>query len=137
MASKPVVDAIEGRLGNPWNGTLPVFGRNTLGDPPTDGTDHLVVQYPLAGEDVASLGDPGNNLHREEGAFRLVLHAQRGVGLHQALSWMEDLRALFRSKEFDGVITYAPSPAVEDDRNENGSYYVLSSSVPYEYDLTA
>lgn len=136
MASKPVVDAVEGRLGNPWSG-IPVFGRNTQGDPPTDASDYIVVQYPMGDEDVASLGDPDNRLFREEGAFRLVLHASRGVGLHQALSWMEDLRALFRGVEFDGVITYAPSPAIEDDRNGNGNYYLLSSSVPYEFDLTA
>ncbi len=66
-----------------------------------------------------------------------MLHGKTGEGADDLLTLIEELRTLFRAVEFAGVVTYAPSPPVEHDDNENGNYYALSTSIPYDYDLTA
>jgi hypothetical protein len=138
MASKIVSDAIYARLENTanWNHPeIPIVKGNI--DPGTENARFLAVQFPIANEDVASLGDPSNRLFREEGVVRLVLHGRSGEGADELLVLLEELRVLFRAKEFSGVITYAPTPAVEHDDNDDGNYYAVSTAVPYEFDLTA
>ena len=56
-----------------------------------------------------------------------------GVGLPQGLIWADALAALFRTVKFDGVETFAPSPAAIDDSNDDGNWLELSVIVPYRY----
>lgn len=138
MASKAVSDAVFARLASGFvHPEIAVVKPNTTRQTPADGSRFLVVQFPLSIEDHASLGDTANRLFREEGAFRFVLHGKAGEGANDLLTVVEELRTLFRGVEFSGVITYAPSPAVEHDDNDDGNYYALSTSVPYDYDLIA
>lgn len=137
MASSAVVTAVEARLAANWASTA-IVGLNGQGgaaEPPEDGAPYVVVQYPLASEAQMSLGDPGNNLWREEGTFRLVLHARRGEGRAQALTWMDELRAIFRGQVFAGIDCREASPPIENDQNDQGNYYVFSSSVAYRFDI--
>jgi hypothetical protein len=135
MASKAVVDAVEARLAANWT-RCPVKGLNLDAETPADGSPFLVVQYPVANSEQASIGAPGANLWRESGAFRLVLSMKSGSGLADGLAWAGELAALFRGKQFGGISTYAPSPPANDDRNAGGGNYCnFSLSVPYEYDL--
>lgn len=134
MASPTVVDWVESQVGSAWN-SIPVFMPNRQDVLPSDGSRFLAVQFPVAISDFASLGDPGNRLTREEGAFRLVLHVQRGEGAGEGLALIEQLRTLFRAKESGGIVTYEPSPPTEHDNNDEGKYYALSTAVPYEYDV--
>ena len=79
--------------------------------------------------------DPGNNVWRDDGAFRLVLHVERGGGIDDATVWADELAAIFRGKDLGGIIqTWAPSAPVTDDRNSAANYYVLSFAVPYWHD---
>ena len=139
MASKPVVDAVEARIGATWSdgagNSLPVFGVNQQGTPPADGSSYIVIQYPVSNADQSTIGALGANVFREEGAFRIVVNAMRGAGTAQGLGWADQLAALFRGKEFGGVVTLAPSPPAIDDSNDLGSYFALSVVVPYNYDL--
>lgn len=138
MASKAVSDAVFARLASGFNHPeIPVIKPNETTQTPSDGSRFLVVQFPLAIEDVQSLGSTSNRLFREEGAFRFVLHGKVNEGTAALMPLIEELRTLFRGVEFSGVITYAPSPPVEHDANDDGNYYALSTSVPYDYDLTA
>lgn len=136
MASKAVSDAVYARLENTanWNHPeIPIVKGNV--SPGTLPERFLAVQFPIGNEDIASLGDPSNRLFREEGAVRFVLQGESGEGADNLLTLLDELRTLFRGKEFSGVITYAPSPAVEHDDNDEGNYYAVSTVVPYEYDL--
>jgi hypothetical protein len=135
MARKAVVDAVEARLATLWNGPR-VVGLNTFGEAPEDGSAFVVVQYPVANEEQITVGAPGNNIFREEGAIRFVINAVRGSGQTQALLWADELAALFRAKEFDGVRTFAPDSPAIDDRNDEGNYYSLAIVVPYWHDIT-
>ncbi len=134
MPGKAVVDAVEARLAAGWN-ACPVFGLNQQAEPPADGSPFLRVDYPLANSEQISIGAPGENVFREEGVFRVVIHQERGAGSATALIWSDQIAALFRGKTFDGVVTFAPEPSPLDDDNENGLYYTVAVAVPYQFDL--
>jgi hypothetical protein len=133
MASKEVVDAVNARLAS-WT-TLPFVGPNLEGDTPADASQYVLVDYPVANAMQMSVGAPGYNVWREEGVFRLIIHAGRGKGVDDALIYAGQLAALFRGKSFDGVNTDAPSPPITDDRSENGNYFLIAIAIPYEFDL--
>jgi Bacteriophage related domain of unknown function len=136
MASKPVVDAVEAFIAAGWSRAteIPI---NTTGEPPADGSPWLTVQYPVAIERHIGMAQVGNRSFREEGVIRLVLAVKRAQGQGQGLAWLDELRALFRAAQFGGVTCFAPSPPINNDTNATGLYWVLSSSVPYYFDLFA
>lgn len=135
MAKKRVIDAVEARLGQGWQGA-PVYGLNgRIGDTPKDRSPYVLVQYPYNTARQLTFGAPGANVWRDEGGIRFVIHVARGSGVAQGLAWAEEIADLFRGKEFGGVQTFAPSSPVIDDANENGNYFILSLVVPYQFDL--
>lgn len=134
MASKAVVDAVAARLTANWTACA-FFDPNTVGDPPKDGSPFLEVQYPVATGEQITIGAPGNNVYREAGAIRFVLHVERGQGVGEGLGWADALAALFRGRQFDHVTTFAPSSPVLDDGNDRGAYTRLSFAVEYFTDV--
>jgi Bacteriophage related domain of unknown function len=136
MASKAVVDAVESRLAANWTAT-PIIGVNLKGEPPTDGSPFLTVQYPVANSRHVGMAGVGNRTFREEGVLRLVLSVRRGRGQSQALQWCDQLAALFRAQQFNSITCRVPSPPIDNNDNESGNYFVLSIAIPYFYDLVA
>jgi len=122
MPSKLVADAVEAKLEADWS-HCPVFGVNVAESVPVDGSPFLVAQYPFSDARRMALGD---RFYREDGAFRLVLHSERGLGLATALVWSDELATLFRDQEFGGIETQVPNPPFVDDRNDDGMYYVTA-----------
>src|SRR5712691_1281738 len=100
MPSAAVVTAVEARLAANFT-HCPVIGLNLQGTV-DDGGPFLTVQYPVANGQQKSIGSPGANVYREDGAFRLVLNIQRGQGVNQGMAWADELAALFRGKKFGG-----------------------------------
>lgn len=136
MASAAVLAAIRARLTANWTAT-PVIYPNESSATPGDAAAFLTVQFPVALGDQITVGAPGNNVFRDSGAIRFVLAVPIGSGLEQGLAWIDQLRTLFRSVKFASVTTYAPSPAVENNANDDGNYWVLSFSVPFYADIFA
>jgi len=136
MASLAVMDAVDARLTAFWTHCAIVVD-DTTGQGPVDGSPYLTVEYPVAREDQITVGSPGANVFRETGVIRLVLVQHVGTGRGQPVTWMDELRALFRGKQFAGVTIFAPSPAIEDPTNYAGGKFKVSSAVPYYYDLFA
>lgn len=136
MAGKVVVDAVSARLAANWTQTA-IIDDDSSGQGTGDGSPYVTIEYPVSREDQITVGSPGNNVFRESGAFRIVLVSQIGTGLSQPLAWIDQLRVIFRGKQFNGVTTYAPSPAAVDNSNYVGGKFVVSSSVPYFTDLFA
>ncbi|MGN6549756.1 MAG: phage tail terminator-like protein [Pararhizobium sp.] len=133
MASAGVDIAVRARLAANW-ARCPVIDENG-GDRPTDGSPFLVIQYPFSTAEPMSVGAPGANRWREEGAIRFVLEMERGSGTETGRQWCAELAALFRGKDFDGVQTWAPTSPVSDDDNDNGNYYTFAFVVPYQFDI--
>ncbi|TMQ24154.1 MAG: hypothetical protein E6J90_08850 [Deltaproteobacteria bacterium] len=139
MASLAVSNAVIARINSEWNGgapRCPLSLPNQAFELPPDSGPFLAVQFPVSNEDILELGTKPQ-LHREEGVVRLVLVTGVNQGTDVALTWLDELRAIFRQQQFDGVITYAPSPPIEADDNDTGNYYRLSVAIPYQYDLVA
>jgi hypothetical protein len=135
MASLAVVEAIKNRLST-WT-TIPIVHPNESEESPADASAYARVDYPIASSDQITVGAPGSNVFREEGVFRLVIYAERGKDIAEALGWADSLTSLFRGKQFDGVQTFAPSPPATDDESDNGNYYILAIAVPYQFDTFA
>ncbi|MCQ8781719.1 phage tail terminator-like protein [Mangrovibrevibacter kandeliae] len=103
---------------------------------PTDGSAFLVLQFPFSTSEQISVGDPGNNVYREEGAARFVLSVPRNrPAIESGRQWAAEIANLFRGNRFDGVLTFAPTSPVTDDENDTGSYYRLAWVCPYQFDL--
>ncbi len=136
MARQAVVDTVESYLAANWS-AVPVFGENVEGATPTNGSPFILVQYPFMTSQQISIGAPGSNLWRDEGAFRIVIHVERGKGTKQGRQWADQLADLFRGKDLTVIQTSAPSAPVTDDRNDAGSYWKLSFAVPYRHDYYA
>lgn len=135
MASAAVMSAVKTRLDAFWTRT-PIYYPNAAQQVPATGS-HLLVQFPVSDEEQITVGAPGNNVFREEGAIRFVLNAPRGAGADDYATWMDELRAHFRGKQFSGLTTWAASPPVFDDDSEAGKVWRLSCVIPYQYDLFA
>lgn len=141
MALKLVVDAVEARLAAYWNNRTPIYGLNKPleGEAPKDSkglpAPFLQVTYPVANSSQLTVGAPGSNWWREEGAIRIEINMRRASGTAEGLTWADELAKLFRGKEFGGVQTFAPSSPVQDPNNDAGNFYVLSFAIPYQADI--
>jgi hypothetical protein len=136
MSSKAVVDAVAARLAAHWT-FCPVLVDGSDVESPANGDPYVMVQFPFAREEQITIGAPGHNVFRENGGIRIVLSWRTGQKLDQALDWIDQLRAIFRGAQFDGVNCYAPSPSSLDNAQHTGSRVLLSSAVPYYFDIFA
>lgn len=138
MASASVMTALDAAIAAAWSHT-PIMGQNEAGALPDDGTALLIVTYPVADETMLTVGAPGANVWREEGAVRVVLSVPVGMGLAlDGVSWPERidaLRAALRGKVFGGVVTYEATPPATNDQSDRGAYFDLSFAVAYQFDL--
>lgn len=134
MAQAAVVAAVAARLAANFT-RCPVVGINTQGDTDPAGKPFLAIEYPVANENQITIGAPGANVFRETGAIRFVLSIERANGIDQGMGWADELRALFRGKQFASVNTWAPSSPVLDDNNDSGTYWRLTFAVPYYFDF--
>jgi hypothetical protein len=132
MASSAVVTAVEARLAANWTDT-PVISPNVTGDTPPDGSPFVTLQFPVAVETHVGMANVGNRTFREEGTIRFVLTIARVLGQSVGLKYCDDLAALFRATQFDGVSTFAASPPIVNNANDEGNYWVMSVSIPYYF----
>lgn len=132
MASSAVFNAVHARLAANWS-RCPIISLNSIAEAPAPAW--VAVLFPIATEEQKSIGAPGQNIFREVGSIRLVLAIPRGAEIAPWLAWMDELRALFRAKNFDPVRTYEATPATLDDRNDDGPVWLLTSAVEYDADF--
>jgi hypothetical protein len=132
MPSKAVADAVEARLVANWTET-PFIPYDTSTQPPDNAEAFVVIQYPISSGTRPVLG----RTFWDEGAIRIVLNVQRGIGQAQGLLWSDMLADLYRSVKFDGVETFVPDGPVVDDTIENGAWVLYSIVVPYRFEFVA
>ena len=136
MAQQAVVDAVVAKLQAAWN-TTSIILPNQQGDTPGDGSAFVSVQFPVAKETFIAMAAVGSRLMREEGTIRIVVSVPRGQGLDLGLQYCGTLAALFRLQTFSGIVCFAASPPVDNDSGDNGAYWVLSTSIAYQFDFFA
>jgi hypothetical protein len=133
MASKTVVNAVQGALGPAFNG-IAVNDLNKQGEAPPDNSAFIEIQFPVSIETFIGMGGVGRRVFREEGTLRLVLSIPRVQGIQQGLDQAEQLRNFFRAQQIGGVTFRTAASPIIDNANDVGDYFVLSVSIPYFYD---
>lgn len=137
MIMKNAIDAIVSRLKDGWThgSECPINDDlNDGSDAPADGSAFVSMDYPVSNAAQKSIGAPGENVFREEGVARVLIHVPAGSGIATPLQWADEVVALFRAKTFDGVQTFAPNVATMDASNDVGSYFVVAVAIPYQFD---
>ena len=140
MANVAVVQAFEAAFAATWP-IVPIVATSAKSGPPAGVNMFVMLQYPFATNEQITFGAPASNLFREVGAVRFILHVaypddenSDADARIQALEFAEEVAVEFRSARVSGIRTLAPTSPLEDDTNENGRFYVLSFTVPYEFD---
>lgn len=140
MACREVEAAVKARLtAKPitvyGGGALTVVYGNDKADAPSN--EWMTVQYYAANETLISMGEVGNRLFRENGGILFTIVRPRGGDRDYALSLCEQVKNLFRAKQFDGVSTFDIGEAALDDDIELGDYVKFGISVEYIFDRLA
>lgn len=142
MAELKVIDKIVAIVKASWPEGIVFDDENEVWQPPEElGPDDrlrpfIVVKFPHSTADPVSIGDPGNNWHREEGAAVIEMRIERGIKARAGREVCARIAGALRSKDLgDGVQTWAPTSPLRDDRNAEGVYYSLIFAVPYWCDI--
>lgn len=133
MAHANVIAAFRDRLDANWTRCAVKNDNNTTQTPPA--APFIEVLFLVSNAQQMSVGAPGANLWREEGGCLLVLNVERGTGAAVWAPWIDEIAAIFRGKNFDGVQTFAPTSAEFENDNEDGNFYRIGVAVPYTYDI--
>lgn len=136
MAQQAVVDAVTARLKAAWS-TTTIILPNDDPSPPADGGAFVALQFPTARETFIAMAAVGSRTMRENGTFRLVAAVPRGSTLETGIGYCGTLAALFRLQTFSGVVCFEASPPVDGDPGDAAGYWVLSTSVSYQFDFNA
>jgi len=135
MASGAVHTLVMARLASVTGAQL--YGPNELSQPPANGGAYVLVMYPVASEEQATVGAPGSNRFREEGSIRFVVHVPRDTGANNAFSLCDQIRTLFRNYKASGLRCFESTPAITNEDLDDEAYFIVSSSVAYQYDILA
>ncbi len=135
MASLTPATRIVERLRANWTAT-PVFEAGRFEKLPQPPSAFVVIEFPGGFEEQETVGAPGSNVFREEGVFFLHVMVPSNRGDMTARGLCSQLAVIFRAQTFEGVVCYAPNPPQNSSRSD-GTYFGLSFSVPYFYDLFA
>lgn len=135
MARKQVYDAVKSALDGGFS-ACPVIYPNQTMTPPVDNGPFVEVQYPFVDAEQRTIGAPGSNILREEGAIRFVIAVPVTYGTDGIYTVANALIALFTNLRSGAFRTYVPTSPTFDDRNERNGWFVASLSVPYDHDIT-
>lgn len=143
MPQEAVATAVKNRLDQRWSTPeaiaerldadlfeAPVYVTNDEGDTPGDGSVFVQIQFPTGSTQQF---DVAGTQYVEEGTIRVIVNMPSGAGTEKAYKMADMLAKIFRGKKFEGVQTYAPSPPIVDDRNDQGMYFPLAFAVPYDF----
>lgn len=136
MASKTVIDAVAARVTANWT-RAQLYSLNVEGAPPADLSAFLDIEYPISSETQITIGALGANVFREQGVIRFVLCVPPGGGVDPWAGYIDELRDLFRAKQFSGVTTWAADPPVINNHSDLIGYFELAVAVPYHFDKLA
>lgn len=135
MPSKAVSDAFEARLQSwPNLAACPLVDTNEVAAAPVR-PPYLEIEWPVGTEDCVSVGSPA--IFREQGGARFIITVATNTKgwKAQVIGWADEIRDLFRAKNFAGVETLEASPAVIDNRNRDGTKFHVPFAVAYRYDV--
>lgn len=96
----------------------------------------ITVQYPNVETERLTMDAPA--YHVERGQLRFVLNTPRGGEAEtlEAQQWSDEIAALFRWQEFDGVVTQEADPPRLNNDADFGGFLQSSVFVLYEFQFS-
>lgn len=141
MARLAVMTAFRARLAANWDTSKAlIIEANEEGQIPLQPVPWIMLQFPTALEEPKSVGSPGSNVYREDGAARIVIAVPRGRSTVIAETLADELATMFRAvppSAMDGVETFGVNGPHEADINDDGRNYAVSISIAYTHDIFA
>lgn len=140
----PAVSAIKDYVAANFT-TWPVRWQNENFTLPVDGSGNALpyVEIEIIGgrNAIRAFSTPGNRVFVHPGLIRFYLCAPRGTGADGAVATADILAALFERKEFGqsgGRTVKTGDFSTWDDvaSHEDGNYFVLLASVPFDFYYT-
>lgn len=129
MARKAVIDAVMAHLSANFD-ALPIREQNSDADAPFGGESFVTVQFPVARNSRMT----HSRTFREWGGIRIVIVVPRGSGVSHAVVLAEEIATLFREVSIGpGLHMRTPESPILDDDNEDGAYYGVAVSIPYDF----
>lgn len=129
---------IEQRLAANWSTTPILYENMNIEQISTNGQQPESFVYceivPYSNQQI-SLGGEGERLYRTEGFLYLHVFTPMGRGAGLADTYMDTLAAIFRGKEFSGVVCYDVTQFGESGKgDDDGRYWRTSLQCRFEYD---
>lgn len=128
MASKLVLDAVKAKQEAEWT-TVPVFYPNSATRPTADLSTFVTVEFPIGTGNPLTI----DGTDREGGTVRFIVHAALKSGIDTALTYADELAALFRQAKMQagGAVVLTQSPTSPVGLGDDGAFYRVSFSVPF------
>jgi hypothetical protein len=137
VTSATPATAIRARLEANWHTTPIVFENETFEWPhESDATPKAFValEFPGGSGQQWTIGNPGANAWREDGAFLLHVLVPTGSGAKVGRQYADDLAALFRGQSFGGVTCWESGPPRATEP-PNGNYFRLTIATRFHYEF--
>lgn len=137
-------NALRNRFATEWDDTTPVEWPNgpplepPNAEEPTPPSTELDAWVRFVIEDIeanqASMGDPGNNVHRHEGAVVVMIFTPSGEGDQRALELADQAAAIYRGWLAPGTgLRFRRAPFIRRVGQEQKWYHV-NVLIPFERD---
>jgi hypothetical protein len=136
------VEAIRQRMETNWT-TTPIAWQNVAFDPDTPGGGFpaggpfVYFEVQTGSARYASIGDPGNNLHRYRGRILAYVLVPAQSGDVTALDYARQIGTVFRGQRFSGVRCRAAEIGGGETADDEGRWWRRSLAVAFEFDERA
>lgn len=86
------------------------------------------------GSEQVSIGSPNARLYRHAGVIQAHVFVPTGKGTKLALEHADTIAAIFRGQSFNGVLCFAPRLGNAAQADDDGKWYRVTVSIPFQYD---
>lgn len=129
-------NALRNRLEANWN-TTPIGWVNEGFDWPNPPVPFIFADVMSLAASQITIGAPGNNLFREQGALNITVFVPLNSGQDLARQYATTLATFFRAKDFNGVVCRSPRISHGRVDDVNGNWFRIDVFCPFHYDLYA
>ncbi len=126
--------AIRSRMQANWSAT-PIVWENTPSEP-TPGTAFVFLEILNADAFQASIGAPTSRLYRHTGVIQAHVFTPVNKGTKDALQHADAIAAIFRGQTFSGVLCFAPRIGGGELADDDGNWWRVTVSIPFQFDKT-
>jgi len=134
MTYEAAHSALRARFETQWASATDIAWPNVEFTPPDD-DDWVRFVISDTGAFQASMGDPGNNIHRHTGVVTIMIFTRLGLGDEAGLEYADLATAIFRGWEDAATgLRFREPPFVRQVPGQAHKWYHINVLCPYERD---